>query len=111
MFVGTDAAIVRVVVGVVFLVLNGVVLFAMKIGFLWHYAVLELTFAVFVGGVALYRLQQPFVAIDALSIMTSLYLLVRGLDNLNNSYNERLAAWTKTQLANASSSGSKDSKP
>jgi hypothetical protein len=92
-FASLSPDLFRVCVGLTFLVLDAVVLVLLKVMFLWHYAILELLFAVVVGGTALYRLHRPATALDALSLVTSLYLLVRGFDNLNKALDPQLDKW------------------
>jgi hypothetical protein len=74
----------KVVTGTVFIATLATVLFWVKLKRLFVYAVMEIAAALFLAGQTMARLKDDVAPIEMLTLLTSAYLVVRGLDNLRN---------------------------
>jgi hypothetical protein len=74
----------KVVTGTVFIATSATVLFWLKIKELMVYAVMEITAALFLAGQTMAGLRDNIAPVEMLTLLTSAYLVVRGLDNFRN---------------------------
>ena len=81
--------IVRMVFGTIFVILMAALLFALKVVRLRIYALLEIAFGVTATGQTTYGLKDVISPIQLLTILTSAYLLIRGLDNFKKDSDAR----------------------
>jgi hypothetical protein len=79
----------KVVTGTVFIATLATALFWVKLKRLLVYAVMEITAALFLAGQTMVRLKDYVALIEMLTLLTSAYLVVRGLDNFRNGITAR----------------------
>jgi hypothetical protein len=82
-------AITRTGLGTAAIVMVAGVLFALKQRHLLVYAGLEVLLGVGVAGFTMYRLGDVIAVVDLVGVVTAMYFVVRGLDNLKKGYEEK----------------------
>lgn len=81
-FDSTPSALTRVTLGTTALAVVAAALFWVKARSLRTYAIVELVFALIVAGKTMFDLQDFVTPLQAVSLMASVYLMVRGAENL-----------------------------
>ena len=84
-----DTALQRVAVGMVLVAGLSAGMFWVKIRGLRVYAVVEIGFALCVAGQTLYGLGDFIEPVQSLSLLASVYLLIRGMDNFKKDLDSR----------------------
>ncbi len=82
----------RTVLGTAFVVIAGLLLFAVRVKNLRAYAVVEMVFALIVAAQTMNSLGDTVSPIQLVAVAAAVYLLVRGMDNFKRDWDARAAA-------------------
>lgn len=81
--------LIRMIFGTVSIGIVSIVLFSIKVFALRIYAILEIAFSVCVAAHTMYRLNDRIEPSELIILVTTVYLMIRGMDNFMKSNDER----------------------